>query len=133
MINSRSLTSQEVPLCGHATLASAFTLFNYVHKDAKALRFQTRWRGELGATMETERGQGSQIGLSLPIASSKPAQAAWTQVAVDASGLQARQIRGIYEWDFGRPAAIVQISEDVDLKNMNIAVGKLVSVTVADL
>jgi PhzF family phenazine biosynthesis protein len=37
----------EVALCGHATLASAFVLFNCLKWTAKSIRFQTRKSGEL--------------------------------------------------------------------------------------
>lgn len=40
----------EVALCGHATLASAFVLFNYRRWDEPAIRFQTRYSGELVVT-----------------------------------------------------------------------------------
>lgn len=40
----------EVALCGHATLASAFVLFNYRKWPAKSIRFQTRRSGELVVT-----------------------------------------------------------------------------------
>jgi PhzF family phenazine biosynthesis protein len=36
----------EVDLCGHATLASAFVIFNYMEKDVKEITFQSR-SGEL--------------------------------------------------------------------------------------
>jgi PhzF family phenazine biosynthesis protein len=37
----------EVTLCGHATLASAFVLFNCRKWPEESIRFQTRWSGEL--------------------------------------------------------------------------------------
>jgi PhzF family phenazine biosynthesis protein len=37
----------EVALCGHATLAAAFVLFNYEHHSADQIVFHTRERGEL--------------------------------------------------------------------------------------
>jgi PhzF family phenazine biosynthesis protein len=37
----------EVELCGHATLASAYVLFNFYHKEKKSLEFNTRHRGWL--------------------------------------------------------------------------------------
>jgi len=36
----------EIDLCGHATLASAFVIFNYLEKELDAVRFQTA-SGEL--------------------------------------------------------------------------------------
>ena len=40
----------EVALCGHATLASAFVLFNCQNWPAECIRFQTRWSGTLVVT-----------------------------------------------------------------------------------
>lgn len=45
----------EVPLCGHATLASAHVLLAELGPDAAALRFETRWSGELSVE---RRGAG---------------------------------------------------------------------------
>ncbi len=40
----------EVALCGHATLAAAFVLFNVYHYPEKTIFFQTSQRGRLGVT-----------------------------------------------------------------------------------
>ena len=40
----------EVALCGHATLASAYVLFNYYNHPADKIIFQSRERGELSVT-----------------------------------------------------------------------------------
>lgn len=37
----------EVPLCGHATLASAFVLFSYIEKDAQEVAFHSKYSGLL--------------------------------------------------------------------------------------
>ncbi|EJD43233.1 Diaminopimelate epimerase-like protein [Auricularia subglabra TFB-10046 SS5] len=52
--------TREVPLCGHATLASAHVVFNST--DAKQVTFQTRWSGKLGAV----RHDSGKIQLSFP-------------------------------------------------------------------
>lgn len=41
----------KIDLCGHATLASAFVIFNYIEKDASEIRFSTL-SGELVVTLE---------------------------------------------------------------------------------
>jgi PhzF family phenazine biosynthesis protein len=51
----------EVDLCGHATLASAFVVFNFLDPALNQVRFQTR-SGELAVT----RGQGGRNVMSLP-------------------------------------------------------------------
>jgi len=58
--------SHEVDLCGHATLASAWTLFNILDKSLNEVRFKTR-SGELVVT----RGEASNV-MSLPSAPSEP-------------------------------------------------------------
>ena len=58
--------NREVDLCGHATLASAWTLFNILDKSLNQVRFMTR-SGELIVT----RGEGGNV-MSLPSAQSEP-------------------------------------------------------------
>ncbi len=41
----------EVPLCGHATLASAFVIFNFIEKDSKKIYFDSK-SGELAVSRE---------------------------------------------------------------------------------
>lgn len=41
----------EVPLCGHATLASAYVIFNFIEKDADKIKFMSK-SGELIVTRE---------------------------------------------------------------------------------
>lgn len=48
----------EVPLCGHATLASAHAIFTHLGYDGAQLTFQTRHSGEL---FVTRKGQGYQM------------------------------------------------------------------------
>lgn len=43
----------EVPLCGHATLASAFIIFNYIEKDSTQVKFMSK-SGELIVDREDE-------------------------------------------------------------------------------
>lgn len=45
----------EVPLCGHATLASAFILFNHIIPEAVEIIFETRQSGPLKITRDGER------------------------------------------------------------------------------
>lgn len=57
----------EVPLCGHATLASAYVLFNYVIPEAREIRFQTRQSGVL-----TVRRDGDFIAMDFPASAGEP-------------------------------------------------------------
>jgi PhzF family phenazine biosynthesis protein len=61
--------SREVDLCGHATLASAWILFNKIEPALNEVRFMTR-SGELVVT----RGSNGNV-MSLPAAQSEPFQA----------------------------------------------------------
>ncbi|RDV07903.1 PhzF family phenazine biosynthesis protein [Sphingorhabdus pulchriflava] len=45
----------EVPLCGHATLASAYVLFNHIIPEAEEIIFETRHSGPLKITRNGER------------------------------------------------------------------------------
>jgi PhzF family phenazine biosynthesis protein len=56
----------EVPLCGHATLASAFVIFQFLDRELSLARFETK-SGELTVT----RGTSGNI-LSLPSAAVEP-------------------------------------------------------------
>jgi predicted PhzF superfamily epimerase YddE/YHI9 len=51
----------EVELCGHATLATAYVLFNFYEKDAQILKFKTLYRGWLEV-----RKQGELLELDFP-------------------------------------------------------------------
>jgi PhzF family phenazine biosynthesis protein len=59
--------NSEVELCGHATLASAYVVFNMLDTGLKDVRFQTR-SGEL----KVSRGQDDRNVMSLPSAASEP-------------------------------------------------------------
>lgn len=123
-----ALTPQEVPLCGHATLASATVLFNYVHPEATELHFQTRWRGELIAYRESDIGQGVSVGLSLPISEATSETSPEVLSAVlAASGLSESDVIQVCSFDFGEPSPLVQLREGVDLANLKVDETKLVS------
>jgi PhzF family phenazine biosynthesis protein len=58
---------REVDLCGHATLASAWTLFHQIDRGLNEVRFMTR-SGEL----KVSRGAEGRLVMSLPSAQSEP-------------------------------------------------------------
>ncbi|BEJ10582.1 hypothetical protein CspHIS471_0100040 [Cutaneotrichosporon sp. HIS471] len=118
--------SDEVPLCGHATLASAVTLFNYVHPQATELHFQTRWRGELVAYRESPVGQGLRVGLSLPISEiTEEKRPEVINAILAAAELTKSDIVRIASFDFGGPSPIVQLRDDIDLANLKVDESKL--------
>jgi PhzF family phenazine biosynthesis protein len=63
--------SLEVDLCGHATLASAWILFNIIDPALNQVRFMTR-SGELVVTRGPKEGTERGNAMSLPSASSEP-------------------------------------------------------------
>lgn len=58
----------EVPLCGHATLASSFVLFNQLGHKGNEIRFYSRERG----TLVVRRGEDGMIVLDFPGSPIKP-------------------------------------------------------------
>ncbi len=58
--------TMEVPLCGHATLASAWVLFNELSLDTETARFDTR-----SGVLEIAR-DGERLAMSLPAGDTKP-------------------------------------------------------------
>ncbi len=58
---------EEVPLCGHATLATAHVLLREMQVSAETLSFQTRYRGLLHA-----QSQGDRLALDLPAVEYEP-------------------------------------------------------------
>ena len=47
---------QEIDLCGHATLASAFAIFERLHTELDRVVFGTRWAGDLTVTRDRASG-----------------------------------------------------------------------------
>src|SRR5690349_16829603 len=45
----------EVPLCGHATLASSYVIFNELGHEGEKTVFKTRQRGDLSVTRDGDR------------------------------------------------------------------------------
>ncbi|KAL1406199.1 hypothetical protein Q8F55_007888 [Vanrija albida] len=112
----------EVPLCGHATLAAAYTLFNYAHPQAKKVHFETRFRGSLSATLESALGQGASVGLDFPVTEtpvSAELDGIGAQVAA-AVGLGAGDVVGVGKFDFGVDAYVVEVGGGVDVSKIKV-------------
>jgi PhzF family phenazine biosynthesis protein len=77
--------SVEVDLCGHATLASAFVIFNYLDPGVDAVYFDTRKAGELVVRKEDGR-----VALDFPARPPQPCQP--HERLVDALGTQPLQV-----------------------------------------
>jgi PhzF family phenazine biosynthesis protein len=70
----------EVPLCGHATLASAYVLWKHLDEEGKELHFRTR-SGQL-----TARRAGGQVAIELPEEPAVPVMDATTEAVWSALG-----------------------------------------------
>ena len=120
---------REVDLCGHATLASAWVLFNMLDPALDEVRFMTR-SGELVVT----RGDGGNV-MSLPSASSEPFAApsgfadalgrsfnstAPKELFISAKGgAGARALIAVWE----KPDQVKALSPAADLKEVAMQVG----------
>lgn len=118
-----------MPLCGHATLAAATALFNSLEPTASKLEFETKFVGPLFATLESERGQGVQIGLDLPVGKVEVGELTegYATLAANAAGLRPEQVLRHAEFDFGGPSVIVQLDPTVDLATLKPDIDILVS------
>ncbi|KAL1409182.1 hypothetical protein Q8F55_006012 [Vanrija albida] len=104
---------EEVPLCGHATLAAAHVLFT-LHPQADELAFETRWRGTLRAHRE---GEG--VRLDLPVAEVTPhPDASVGAVVAAALGFAEEDILRVGVYDYGGDTPVVQLRPGVDLASL---------------
>ncbi|WVQ97104.1 hypothetical protein IAU59_004214 [Kwoniella sp. CBS 9459] len=124
--------TEEVELCGHATLASASTLFT-LYPTLQRISFETRYSGTLTSTQASE---GAGIEIVLP---------SFTQEILDtlgkgftndrvnevagALGVEVGVVRDVSEIKFsGMPSVITLLDSSVDLKGLNVdakALGKV--------
>ncbi|MCF8260029.1 MAG: PhzF family phenazine biosynthesis protein [Melioribacteraceae bacterium] len=74
----------EIPLCGHATLASSFVIFNYLEKDSNQIRFDSK-SGELIVTRD-----GDLITLNFP--SNKPEKVETPDELIKALGAEPLEV-----------------------------------------
>ncbi|GAA6009580.1 hypothetical protein JCM10207_004110 [Rhodosporidiobolus poonsookiae] len=129
--------TNEVPLCGHATLATAHTLFSKHHPSASSIRFTTRFSGDLYAV----RASSGLIALDFPAASTLTLSEGHrrlpkiVQAVREATGLAEEQIRRVDWWD-AFEGAIVELSAEVELEKLSVkakelgTIGKLITLTV---
>ncbi|MBU2444437.1 MAG: PhzF family phenazine biosynthesis protein [Bacteroidetes bacterium] len=74
----------EVDLCGHATLATAFVIFNFMNINLESVRFETK-SGEL----KVEKS-GELLSMNFPSRNPLPFQA--TDILINALGLQPKEV-----------------------------------------
>ena len=121
------LKGKEVPLCGHATLASAYTLFA-LHPELQHVAFHTRVSGVLTATRVPKELLGGCIEVemylpSLPLdtlhampESSESLTRGEVEAAAENCGVQTKDIVNVVDFKFGKNASsIVEIQSSVDI------------------
>ena len=59
----------EIDLCGHATLASAFVIFKYLHTELSEIKFKTKLKGELFVNISRDL-----ISLDFPASKASPCE-----------------------------------------------------------
>ncbi|OCF38792.1 hypothetical protein I317_07421 [Kwoniella heveanensis CBS 569] len=128
--------SEEVELCGHATLASASTLFT-LYPSLQRIAFQTRWSGILISTRTKTSSGEAGIEIILPsfspdvlagLANGEFGQDRAEQVA-GALGVDVEAVRDVSDIKFsGMPSIIVLLDSSVDVKGLKVdakALGKI--------
>ncbi|GAA5952226.1 hypothetical protein JCM3765_001913 [Sporobolomyces pararoseus] len=111
--------TEEIPLCGHATLATAQIIFSHYRPQAKSIFFQSRTRGSLVARKNAADGS---ISLDFPASSlvtlsdgHKRREKILEKVK---NVVQEEMIRRI-DWADEIGGVVVEVSEDVDLKGLS--------------
>lgn len=123
---------QEVPLCGHATLAAATALFHR-HPSATEVNFDTRWRGTLVARLQGKEhdGRALRVAISIPLPpdgvelASEDHAAQARDVAKSAAGIAEDKVVRVAQFEFG---TIVQVSPDVDIGALKVDKAKIVNI-----
>ncbi|ORY20956.1 phenazine biosynthesis PhzF protein [Naematelia encephala] len=107
----------EVPLCGHATLASAFTIFS-LDPSANRIEFITKVSGTLVA-LRTPSGD---VSISLPAIPSSPSEisSSYQETIINAIGLTSGEILEVTPYEFAGKSVIVQIDPNVDLASLTV-------------
>ncbi|KAK4687491.1 trans-2,3-dihydro-3-hydroxyanthranilate isomerase, partial [Tremellales sp. Uapishka_1] len=115
----------EIDLCGHATLASASTLFD-LYPHLETLRFQTRFKDELTAS---RRLTGIEIVLPtlsperlLQIIDSTETEVYTASIAsiCESLGVQPRDVVNITEIEFAGRSLVVELTPEVDVQKLKL-------------
>lgn len=138
------LTEQEVPICGHATLASAKVVLSR-YPTLSEVKFQTRFWGELTAKKRSggiEDPNTLEVTISLSTLP-KPALDQLVKTGprnletlgeplANVLGIRKEQVIGVGEFKYNEKSLIVEITEDVDLANLKVDAKALVSLVRVD-
>ncbi|GAA5952247.1 hypothetical protein JCM3765_001919 [Sporobolomyces pararoseus] len=125
----------EIPLCGHATLASASTLFDHYHPEAAAIEFETRLRGSLVATRDRSTGL---ITLDLPrssLVTLEDGHRRRERILENVEKIVKREQVLRIDWADEIAACVVELSTEIDLPGLEfdpfilLAIGDMVILT----
>ncbi|GAA6036413.1 hypothetical protein JCM8097_001708 [Rhodosporidiobolus ruineniae] len=122
----------EVPLCGHATLATAHVLFSTTHPTATTIRFPTRQSGELRATKSTSSSGDELISLDFPagdiltLEDGHRRRPKVVEAVRKATRLEEDAIKRV-AWYDAWDAAVVELDSTVGLEALDVKVSELAS------
>ena len=130
---------QEVPICGHATLAAAkVVLTKYSH--LSEIHFETRFWGTLTVKRRTGEAEDlTTLHVTISLSTlSKPALDKLVETGprnletlaeplASVLGIENEQVLGVGEFKYNDKSLIVEISQDVDLGNLTVDPKALVS------
>jgi predicted PhzF superfamily epimerase YddE/YHI9 len=130
---------QEVPICGHATLAAAKVILSK-YPGHSQIKFQTRFWGELTAKRRIDGIKDANT-LEVTISLStlpKPALDKLVETGprnlerlaeslANVLGIQKEQVVGVGEFKYNDKSLIVEVAQEVDLANLTVDPKALVS------
>ncbi|GAA5901171.1 Yhi9p [Sporobolomyces salmoneus] len=112
--------TEEIPLCGHATLATAHIIFTHHHPRAQSISFQSRTRGTLIARRNAEDGS---ISLDFPSSSlvtlSEGHKRRGKVLEKVRKVVREEDVRRI-DWADEIDGVVVEISGEIDLKGLEV-------------
>jgi len=134
--------SQEVPICGHATLAAAKVVLSR-YPGLSQIKFQTRFWGHLTARRRFDGIEDSGT-LEVTISLSTLPKPALDQLVetgprnletlacplANVLGIQMEQVIGVGEFKYNDKSLIVEVAPNVDLGNLTVDPKALVSLLV---
>ncbi|KZV90155.1 Diaminopimelate epimerase-like protein [Exidia glandulosa HHB12029] len=113
----------EVPLCGHATLASAHVLLTTVAAESKRIVFKTRWSGELIAS----RADNGKIELEFPAGVCEPeSDELKTKAGETLKKALALDVAPVIHFVGGAPGPsfqgylLIHVDDSIDLANLKV-------------
>lgn len=128
---------QEIRLCGHATLASAFVVFSTLPAAVKDIAFETRYSGRIKARRFIDGvTKDKRIEIELPAGSPQPVDEEVRGKVTDAvnrsAGRDLKVLEVLRERPGGHPAfeeyVIAVLDPEIDIKSLEVNASELVSI-----